>query len=76
MGDAAPYAQSVEVAGFGEGKHLRLFPAFGVNLDTNLAMKDACGFVSFAVIDGTTLTVTCLEEKPDMDIDIEMEIYV
>ena len=73
---SAPYTQSVTVSGLTDAKRAMAYPVYGSNTATNLALKEACGMVSFASRSGSTLTFTCLEDKPTVNIPITVEVYV
>lgn len=73
---SAPYTQSVTVSGLTDTKRAMAYPVYGSNTATNLALKEACGMVSFASRSGSTLTFTCLEDKPTVAIPITVEVYV
>ena len=73
---SAPYTQSVTVSGLTDTKRAMAYPVYGSNTATNLALKEACGMVSFASRSGSTLTFTCLEDKPTVNIPITGEVYV
>ena len=73
---SAPYAQSVTIEGMTDAKKAMAYPAYGSDVPTNAALKEACGMVSFASRSGSTLTFTCLEDKPTVNIPITVEVYV
>ena len=74
--DAAPYTQVVSIPGLaGRGK-IKVYPLFGNDNDANIAMKEACGLISYTKRDGNNITFTCLEDKPSVDIDVILEVYV
>lgn len=73
---SAPYTQSVTVSGLTDTKRAMAYPVYGSNTAINLALKEACGMVSFASRSGSTLTFTCLEDKPTVAIPITVEVYV
>lgn len=73
---SAPYTQSVTVSGLTDTKRAMAYPVYGSNTATNLALKEACGMVSFASRSGSVLTFTCLEDKPTVNIPITVEVYV
>ena len=76
-GDAAPYTHTVAVDGLVDGRRVMVYPVYdGVNIDTDLAMKEACGCISYAKRSGSNITFTCLEDKPSVDINIVAEVYV
>lgn len=73
-GEIAPYTQSVTVFGLADKrKHIVTAKPTGTN-EQRLAMLEACACVSYAERDGQTLTFTCLEEKPDVDIYATVEV--
>lgn len=75
--DAAPYTQTVTLDGLTDGRRARVYPAYGgVNIDTYLAMREACAAVSYAKQDGGNITFVCLEDKPGADIPVMVEVYV
>ena len=73
---SAPYVQTVTIAGLTDAKKAMAYPAYGSDTPTNVALKEACGMVSFASRSGSVLTFTCLEDKPTVDIPITVEVYV
>ena len=73
-GEIAPYTQSVTVFGLADKrKHIVTAKPTGTN-EQRLAMLEACACVSYAERDGQTLTFTCLEEKPAVDIFATVEV--
>lgn len=73
-GEIAPYTQSVTVFGLADKrKHIVTAKPTGTN-EQRLAMLEACACVSFAERDKQTLTFTCLEEKPAVDIYATVEV--
>lgn len=75
-GDSAPYTQTVTVEGLTDGRRCMVYPAYGDDLDTNLAMQEACACISYAQRSGSNVTITCLEDKPAVDVSIIVEMYV
>ncbi len=73
---SAPYVQSVTITGLTDAKKAMVYPVYGSDTPANIALKEACGMVSFASRSGSTLTFTCLEDKPTVDIPITVEVYV
>lgn len=76
VGDSAPFTQTVTVAVLTDGRRVRVYPSYSDNYDTNLAMKEACAYMSYTKRDGSNVTFTCLEDKPTVDINIVVEVYV
>ena len=76
VGDSAPYTQTIAVDGLTDGRQIEVHPAYGDDIDANIAMREACGFLSYAKREGQNVTFTCLEDKPEVDIDVTVEVYV
>lgn len=75
-GDSAPYTQTVTVEGLTEGRRCMVYPAYGDDTAANLAMQEACACISYAQRSGSNVTITCLEDKPAVDVSIIVELYV
>lgn len=75
-GDTAPYTQTITVAGLTDKKTADIYPVYSGTLDEKLAMKEACGCLSYAESDGEEITFWCLEEKPEADISVTVEVGV
>lgn len=73
---SAPYVQSVTITGLTDAKKAMAYPVYGSDTPANIALKEACGMVSFASRSGSVLTFTCLEDKPTVNIPITVEVYV
>lgn len=73
---SAPYAQSVTITGLTDAKKAMAYPVYGSDTATNIALKEACGMVSYASRSGGVMTFTCLEDKPTVAIPITVEVYV
>lgn len=73
---SAPYVQSVTITGMTDAKKAMAYPVYGSDTATNIALKEACGMVSFASREGSVMTFTCLEDKPTVAIPITAEVYV
>lgn len=75
-GDTAPYTQTIAVAGLTDGRRCMVHPDYGDDTSANLAMKEACAAVSYAKRSGDSVVITCLEDKPTVDINVVLEVYV
>ena len=73
---SGPYTQTVTVAALTDGRRCMVYPAYGDDTDANLAMREACGCLSYAKREGQNVTITCLEDKPAVDIAVIVEAYV
>lgn len=75
-GSTAPYTQQVTVSALTGEKLAMAYPVYDSDVNANLALKEACGMVSFASRGDHKITFTCLEDKPTVDIPIAVEVYV
>jgi hypothetical protein len=75
-GSTAPYTQQVTVSALTGDKFAMAYPVYDSDVNANLALKEACGMVSFASRGDHKITFTCLEDKPTVDIPIAVEVYV
>ena len=73
-GDAAPYTQTVTVSGILETDTPHVAPVYSSTLDTALAEKDAWSMVCDADAATGVLTFICFEDKPGVDINIQIEV--
>ena len=73
---SGPYTQTIAVQGLTDGRRCMVYPAYGDDADANLAMQEACGCLSYTKRDGQNITFTCLEDKPEVDIAVIVEVYV
>lgn len=73
---SGPYTQTITVAGLTDGRRCMVYPAYGDDTAANLATREACGCVSYSKREGQNITFTCLEDKPEVDIDVIVEVYV
>ena len=73
---SGPYTQTIAVQGLTYGRRCMVYPAYGVNVDTNRAMLEACACLSYSKREGQNITFTCLEDKPAVDINVIVEVYV
>ena len=73
---SGPYTQTITVADLTDGRRCMVYPAYGDDTAANLAIREACGCVSYSKREGQNITITCLEDKPEVDIDVIVEVYV
>lgn len=73
---SGPYTQTITVAALTDGRLCMVYPAYGDDADANLAMREACGCVSYSKREGQNVVFTCLEDKPETDIAVIVEVYV
>lgn len=70
----APYTQKVNVSGVlqSDRPHVGLVPSD--DTDTALAQEESWGYVSRGVTADGSITFTCYEEKPQVDIPLQIEV--
>lgn len=73
---SGPYTHTVKAFGLADRRRCMVYPAYGDDADANIAMKEACGCLSYTKRDGQNITFTCLEDKPAVDITVIVEVYV
>lgn len=71
---SAPYTQTVAVEGVTAKKPPHITPVYPRTEEEDKALKEATGTVSYAMPGAGTVTFTCLEEKPEIDIPIQCEV--
>lgn len=70
----APYTLSVLVSGVQATDSPHVSPVYDTDLDTALAQQEAWGMVSKAVAGSGSITFTCFEDKPSVDIPVQVEV--
>lgn len=73
---SGPYTQTIAVQGLTDGRRCMVYPAYGDDTAANLAIREACGCISYARRSGNSVVFTCLEDKPEVDVSIIAEMYV
>ena len=70
----APYTQTVAVAGVTAGKSPYITPVYSGVADADIALREACAAVSYAKPGSGTITFVCLEDKPQTNIPVQVEV--
>lgn len=73
-GDAAPYTQTVTMEGIQASDAPHVAPVYSDALATKIAEKEAWAMVCEAEAAAGALAFTCFEEKPGVDITIQIEV--
>lgn len=73
---SGPYTYSAKAFGLADRRRCMVYPAYGDDAAANLPMKEACGCVSYSKREGQIITFVCLEDKPAVDISVQLELYV
>ena len=71
---SAPYTQTVAVAGVTAGKPPYITPVYSGVADADIALREACAAVSYAKPGTGNVTFVCLEDKPQTDIPVQVEV--
>lgn len=73
-GSAAPYTQTLSVAGILSTDHPHVGPVYDADLAARQAQREAWGMVGDIDSGAGTITFTCDEEKPTVAIPIQIEV--
>ena len=71
---SAPYTQTVAVAGVTAGSPPYITPVYSGVVDADIALREACAAVSYAKPGAGTVTFVCLEDKPQTNIPVQVEV--
>lgn len=71
---SGPYTQTVTVEGVVAEKAPRITPVYSGSASEDSALKEASAAVSYAKPGNGSVTFTCLEDKPGVDIPIQVEV--
>lgn len=75
-GESAPYTQTVNLEGLSTKGSVHICPVYPNDQDGDIALKDACAAITHAKRGVNSLTFTCREYKPEVDIPIEVEVHL
>ena len=73
-GDKAPYTQTVEVEGITKDDEPHYGPVYDADMDIRQAQKDAFNEVTDLDTADGSVTFTCDEDKPLVDLHIQLEV--
>ena len=71
---SAPYSQTVSVEGINADDNPHVSPVYSDTLATALTQKEAWEMVSRAKSNANAITFYCFEEKPAVDIPVQIEV--
>lgn len=74
-GNAAPYTQTVPVEGITKDDDPDYWPVYSGTNEERIAQKEGFAVLDFLETADGSITVTCFEEKPEVDITIGMEVH-
>lgn len=70
-----PYTQTVSVKGIVVEDKPHISPVYSDDLEIALTQKESWGMVSRAKTNSNTIIFMCFEDKPTVDIDVQIEVY-
>lgn len=74
LGSSAPYTQDVNVSDILDTDYPHISPVYSSNLSTAKSQKEAWSMVGQAVTRLGVITFTCFEEKPTVEVPIQIEV--
>lgn len=74
VGDKAPYTQTIEVEGITKDDEPHYGPVYDTDYDTRQNQKEAFNAVSDMETKDGSVTFTCDDDKPSVDLVIQMEV--
>lgn len=74
VGSSAPYSQSVSIPRILQSDMPHISPVYSENATTALAEQEAWLLVGSGIASDSMITFRCFEEKPEMDIAIQLEV--
>ena len=74
VGSAAPYTQSIGIEGILSTDRPHISPVYSSTLATAISQKENWAMVCKAVTANGSVTFTCFEDKPTVNIPIQLEV--
>ena len=74
VGSAASYTQSIGIEGILSTDQPHIFPVYSTTLATAISQKESWAMVCKAVTANGSITFTCFEDKPTVNIPIQLEV--
>ena len=74
VGDKAPYTQSIGIEGILSTDQPHYSPVYDANQETRVVQKEAFACVDDLDTANGSVTFTCFEDKPEVNIPIQMEV--
>ena len=74
LGDSAPYTQTIRVEGILETDTPHYGVAYSIDTTTALAQKEAFAMVDDLDTADGSVKFTCFEEKPEVDLTVQLEV--
>ena len=70
------YKQSIVIDNLTEDYNVRVKLLYTDDYDTDLLINENAAHIKYAKQDNNRVTFYCLESKPEIDIPIELEVYI
>lgn len=74
QGGSAPYTQTISLPGILATDKPHISPVYSGELESDIAMEEACTPISRAYTGDGTVTFVCFQDKPGMDIPVQVEV--
>ena len=74
-GTSAPYTQTVSVRGILDDDNPDYWPVYSGSNDARISQKEAFAKLDLLTTSNGAITVTCFEEKPDVNLTIGLEVH-
>lgn len=71
---SVPYMQTISVEGITPEDNPKVYPLYSDELETAIAQRDAWSMVSRGKSETDAITFICFEDKPTVDIPIQIEV--
>nr|MBQ8244993.1 BppU family phage baseplate upper protein [Oscillospiraceae bacterium] len=71
---AGPYTQTVLISGMLASDRPHVGPVYSGDLAADIAMQAEAAKISYAKAESNELIFTCLKEKPEKDVSVQMEV--
>lgn len=75
LGSSAPYTQTISVNGISDDDEPHYGPVYTGGNDTKVAEKEAWALIDDLDTADGSVTFTCFEEKPEIDLTVQMEVH-
>lgn len=75
VGDNAPYTQSIDLEEILETDTPRYGPVYSGDLNTKIAQKEAFALVDDLDTADGSVTFTCFDDKPEVNVTVQLEVH-
>lgn len=71
---SGPYTQLLTISGIQDGDRPHIGPVYSGETATDLTMQEEAGKITYAKAQAGSILFTCLKDKPQADISVQMEV--